>query len=57
MLRRKIFEKLRVLIAISVLFQQLLKHFCLDFFAPNFDFFTNYEAFYSHIFDICVLKP
>ena len=31
MLPRKIFEKLHALVAILVLFEQVLKRFCLDF--------------------------
>ena len=58
MLPPEIFESLRTVMSIFVLFQQLLRQVLLKFFALNFEFFTKYrcDAFCSHIFDLCVLK-
>ena len=53
---RKIFENSDVVMAILVLFEQFLWPILFNFFAPNFESFTKYPAFCSHIFDLCVLK-
>ena len=51
MLSRKIFEILRGVMAFSVLFEQIL----IKFFVSYWKSFTKYDAFCSHIFDLCVL--
>ena len=50
MLFRKIFEILHGVMAFSVLFEILIK-----LFAPHSESFNKYDAFCSHIFDLCVL--
>ena len=51
MLYRKIFENLHRIMVFLVLFEQIL----IKFFAPHLESFTKYDAFCSHIFDLCVL--
>ena len=51
MLSRKIFEILHGVMAFLVLFEQSL----IKFFASHLESFTKYDAFCSHIFDLCVL--
>ena len=51
MLSRKSFEILHGIIAFLVLFEQIL----IKRFAPHSESFTKYDAFCSHIFDLCVL--
>ena len=52
----KIFENLHCMIAILVLFEQVLRQIVFEFFALNFEVFTNnrYDAIFSHIFNFCV---
>ena len=56
MIPRKIFEILNTVMTILVLFEQLLKQIFFKFFAHVSEFFTEYryDAFCSHIFDLCV---
>ena len=49
MLHRKFFENSGSVIAILVLFVQLLRKILFKFFTPNFESFTKYDAFCSHI--------
>ena len=52
MLSRKIFEILHsVIMAFLVLFKQIL----IEVFASHSESFTKYDAFCSHIFDLCLL--
>ena len=51
MLSRKIFEILYGVFSFLVLFEQIL----IKLFAPHSKSFTKYDAFCSHIFDLCVL--
>ena len=51
MLSRKNFEILRGVMAFLVRFEQILT----KRFAPHSETFTKYEAFCSHIFNLCVL--
>ena len=51
MLSRKIFEILRGVMTFLVLFEQIL----IKLFASHLESFTKYDAFCSHIFDLCVL--
>ena len=51
MLYRKIFEILNGAMAFLVLSEQIL----IKLIAPHLEFFTKYDAFCSHIFDLCVL--
>ena len=46
---RKFFENLDSVIAILVLFVQFLRKMLFKFFTPNFESFTKYDAFRSHI--------
>ena len=52
-LSRKIFEILHDddVVAFLVLFEQIL----IKLVAPHSEYFTNYDAFCSHTFDLCVL--
>ena len=50
MLSRKIFEILRGVMDFLVLFEQIL----IKLFAFQWESFTKYDAFCSHIFDLCV---
>ena len=52
----KIFENFRAAITMLVLFQQYSEKFGLNFFAPNSECFSKYNAFCSHIVDLCLLK-
>ena len=52
MLSRKNFEILHGVIAFLVLFEQIL----IKLFGPHLEFFTKYDAFCSHIFDLCQLS-
>ena len=56
MLSRKIFEILHSMMAILVLFEQVLRQIVFEFFALNFEVFTTYryDAIYLHVFDFCV---
>ena len=45
------FEISHGVMAFLVLFEQILT----KLFAPHSEFFTKYDAFCSHIFDLCVL--
>ena len=56
MLPRKVFKNLDTVMAILVLFEQFLWQILFNFFASNSKFFTKYDTFCSHIFDLCVLK-
>ena len=51
MLYRKIFEILHGVMTFLVLFEQIL----IKRFASHLESFTKYDAFCSHIFDLCVL--
>ena len=51
MLSRKIFEILLGVMVFLVLFDQIL----IKLFTPHLESFTKYDAFCSHIFDLCVL--
>ena len=51
MLSRKIFEILHGVMAFLELFEQIL----IKLFASHSESFTKYDAFCSHIFDLCVL--
>ena len=51
MLFRKIFKILHGVMVFLVLFEQIL----IKLFAPQSESFTKYDAFCSHIFDLCVL--
>ena len=45
MLPRTIFENLHAVMAILVLFEQFSRKFCfILFLAPNFEYFTKYDA-------------
>ena len=48
---RKIFKISRSVIAFFVFFEQIL----IKLFAPHSESFTKYDAFCSHIFNLCVL--
>ena len=50
MLYRKIFEILHGAMVILMLFEQIL----IKLFASHSESFTKYDAFCSHIFDLCV---
>ena len=50
MLSRKIFEILHSVMAFLV-FEQIV----IKLFAPHSESFTKYDAFCSHVFDLCVL--
>ena len=56
MLSRKIFENLHSMMAILVLFEQVLRQIVFELFALNFEVFTKYryDAILSHVFDFCV---
>ena len=56
MLYQKIFEKLHSMIAILVLLEQGLRQIVFEYFALNFEVFTEYryDAIFSHVFDFCV---
>ena len=56
MLPRKVFKNLDTVMAILALFEQFLWHIQFNFFVSNSKFFTKYDTFCSHIFDLCVLK-
>ena len=56
MLPRKVFKNLDTVMAILALFEQLLWQILFIFFASSSKSFTKYDAFCSHIFDLCVLK-
>ena len=51
MLFRKFFEILHSVMAFLVLFKQIL----IELYAPHSESITKYDAFFSHIFDLCVL--
>ena len=55
MLPRKIFENLHTAMVILVLFEQFLGNFVI-FLAPNFECFTNNDAFCLHSFDYACLR-
>ena len=56
MLLRKFFEILHSMMAILVLLEQVLRQIVFEFFALNFEVFTQYryDAIFSHVFDVCV---
>ena len=56
MLLRKVFKNLDTVMAILALFEQFLWQILFNIFASNSKSFTKYDAFCSHIFDLCVLK-
>ena len=56
LLSRKVFKNLDTVMAILALFEQFLWQILFNFFAFNSKFFTKYDTFCSHIFDLCVLK-
>ena len=56
MLLRKVFKNLDTVMVILELFEQFLWQILFNFFASNSKSFTKYDAFCSHIFDLCVLK-
>ena len=51
MLSRKILKILLGVMAVLVLFEETL----IKLFAPHLESFTKYDAFCSHIFDLCAL--
>ena len=51
MLSRKFFEILHSVMAFLMLFEHIL----IKLFAPHLEFFPKYDAFCSHIFDLCAL--
>ena len=56
MLSRKIFKNLHSMMAILVLFEQVLRQTVFEFFALKFEVFTKYryDVIFSHVFDFCV---
>ena len=52
MLSRKFLKFYVSVMAFLVLFEQIL----MELFAPHSESFTKYDAFCSHIFDLCVFK-
>ena len=56
MLSRKFFENLHSIMAILVLFEQVLRQIVFEFFALNIEVFTKYryDVIFSHVFDFCV---
>ena len=53
---KEIFENFYSMMAILVLFEQVLRQIVFEFFALNFEIFTKYrcDAFFSYVFDFCV---
>ena len=56
MLFRKVFENLHSMMAILVIFEQVLRQIVFEFFALSFEVFTKYrcDGIFSHVFDFCV---